>query len=100
MFKTKYIYFKRLYIIYYILYIIYYIQVANHAQCVYLLFIDPELKMFIIVIRKILDLMMILYMIKISKNIENRSIKMNICNNKYAKKSFELWSEKIDKIEY
>jgi len=37
---------------------------------------------------------------EISKNIENRSIKMNICNNKYAKKSFEEWNKKVDKIEY
>lgn len=37
---------------------------------------------------------------EISKNIENRNIKMNICNNEYAKKSFEEWDKKIDKVKY
>jgi tRNA(Arg) A34 adenosine deaminase TadA len=37
---------------------------------------------------------------EIIKNIENRTLSMDMCNNEYAKKSFELWSEKKDKIEY
>jgi len=37
---------------------------------------------------------------EISKNINERSIVMNVCENEYAKKSFNLWNVKIDKIEY
>lgn len=37
---------------------------------------------------------------EIIKNIENRTLSMDICNREYAKKSFELWTEKKDKIEY
>ena len=37
---------------------------------------------------------------EIIKNIENRTLSMDMCNSEYAKKSFELWTEKKDKIEY
>jgi tRNA(Arg) A34 adenosine deaminase TadA len=37
---------------------------------------------------------------EIPKNIEDRSIKMHICNDIYAKGSFNKWSEKQDKQEY
>lgn len=37
---------------------------------------------------------------EIPKNIEDRSIKMHVCNNVYAKDSFNKWSEKQDKKEY
>jgi tRNA(Arg) A34 adenosine deaminase TadA len=37
---------------------------------------------------------------EIPKKIENRNIHMKMCNSDYAKKSFELWVEKKDKINY
>jgi tRNA(Arg) A34 adenosine deaminase TadA len=37
---------------------------------------------------------------EIPKNIEERKIKLEECNREYAQKSFALWLEKVDKIEY
>jgi tRNA(Arg) A34 adenosine deaminase TadA len=37
---------------------------------------------------------------EIPKNIDDRSIKMYMCNDSYAKDSFKKWSEKQDKKEY
>jgi tRNA(Arg) A34 adenosine deaminase TadA len=37
---------------------------------------------------------------EIPKNIEDRSIKMYVCNDVYAKNSFSKWNEKQDKKEY
>ena len=37
---------------------------------------------------------------EIPKNVEERKIKMEQCNREYAQKSFELWTDKMDKTEY
>ena len=37
---------------------------------------------------------------EIPKNGEERKIKLEQCNREYAQKSFKLWIEKMDKIEY
>ena len=37
---------------------------------------------------------------ELSKNIDDRSIKIEQCNADYAKNSFNLWKNKDDKIEY
>jgi guanine deaminase len=37
---------------------------------------------------------------EVSKHIDNRSIPMLRCNKEYAKRSFQMWVDKIDKKTY